>query len=126
MAQIGDESEAPEQAPADGSLRRFFSELVDDPDDGDCDSGDERRSDECVRDAAVMLESGDRPTEAPQDVEIGGFSGKRHGECGVGGLAIEAGTGETGSGKEVGDRFHRLEANISERRAQAQSPRCFL
>ncbi len=108
MAEVGDEREKPEQAPSDWSLGWFFSEFVNDPDDGDGNQSDEGRGDEGVRDAAVMLESGNRAAQSPEYVEVGGFGGERHGERCVGRLTVEAGASETGSGEEVGDGFHRL------------------
>ncbi len=68
--------------------------------------GDERRAQERVGDAAMMLEGGNRPGESPQHVEIGGFGCQRHRQGGVGGAAIEAAAGEDGSGEKVGDWFH--------------------
>ena len=56
--------------------------------------------------SAMVLEGGDGAFDGPEDVEVGGFGGERHGQGGVGGLAVEAGAGEDGSGHEVGDGIH--------------------
>ncbi len=109
MAQIGDEREEPEQAPADGNLRGLFSDLVNEPDDGNSDKSNDRRCNESVGDAPVMLESYNRTTESPDDVQVGSFGGERHGERGVGGFTVEAGATEAGSGKEMGDGIHRCQ-----------------
>ena len=64
------------------------------------------RSEKGVGDAAVVFEGGDRAAKSPEHVEVGGFRGEGHGQGRVGGAAVEAGAGETGSGEEVGDWFH--------------------
>ena len=126
MAQVGNECEAPEQAPAYWSFRRLFSDLVNDPDDGNCNQRDEWSRDKGMRDAAVMLESRDRTTECPEHVEIRGFSSERHGKCGVSRFTVEAGAGETGSGKKVGYGFHRLDANVTQRVCESAGKSCVL
>jgi hypothetical protein len=70
--------------------------------------GDERRSQQGVGDAAVVLESSHRATERPQDIQIGGLGRKSHGQGRIGGTAVEAGPSKTGSGEQVGDWFHGL------------------
>ena len=75
-------------------------------DGADDERGFEGEAEEGVGDAAVVLEGGDGAAEGPEGVEVGRFGGEGHGEGGVGGLAVEAGAGEAGSGQEVGDGFH--------------------
>ena len=60
--------------------------------------GDDGGADEGVGDSAVVLEGGNRSAEVPDEVEVGRFGGERHGQGGVGGSAVEAGSGEAGSG----------------------------
>lgn len=57
-------------------------------------------------DAAVVLEGGDGAFEGPEDVDVGECRGDGHGGGGVGGLAIEAGAGEDGSGHDVSEWVH--------------------
>ena len=56
--------------------------------------------------AAMMLEGCDGAAEGPEGVEVGGLSRERHGEGGVGCLAVETGPGKAGSGHEVGNWVH--------------------
>ena len=74
----------------------------------DDDCGFEGQAEEGVGPSAMMLEGGDGAVDGPEGVEVGGFGGERHGDGGVGCLAIEAGAGEAGSGHEVGYGFHGL------------------
>ncbi len=67
--------------------------------------GDENQSEKRMGEAAVMLESKDRAFETAEHVEIRRFGRQRHGRSGEGGLAVESGAGEAGSGQEVGDGF---------------------
>ena len=111
MAQKGYEGEEVEASPVDGGLllQRFVSPqtpAVDEPDDAYDDCRFEGEADESVGPTAVVLEGGDGSAERPEDVEVGGFGGERHGYRGVGGLAVEAGTREDGSGHEVGQGVH--------------------
>jgi hypothetical protein len=72
-------------------------------DDYGCFEGE---ADEGVGPSAVVLEGGDGAFEEPEDVEVGDLGGEGHGGGGVGGLAVEAGAGEDGSGHEVGQGVH--------------------
>ena len=92
-----------------GLLERFSltgAPAVEEPEDGDDDGGFEGKPEEGVGDAAMMLKGGDGTVERPEDVEVGGFGGDGHGDCGVGSLAIEPRAGEAGSGQQMGDWFH--------------------
>jgi hypothetical protein len=56
--------------------------------------------------SAVMLEGCYWPTKAPEDIDVGRLGRKSHGQCGVGGPAIEAGAAETCAGDKMRDGFH--------------------
>ena len=58
-----------------------------------------------MRKAAVMRESENWAFESSDDVEIRRLGRESHGRSGEGGLAIESGAGEAGSGQEMGERF---------------------
>jgi hypothetical protein len=60
-----------------------------------------------MRDAAVMLKAGYRPTKAPKNIQVGRLGRKSHGQSSVGRPAIEAGAAQACSGKEMRDRFHK-------------------
>ncbi len=92
----------------DGLLRVFSvgAPAVEEPDSSDDNCGFEWYADKCVGDAAMVLEGCDGAVDGPEGVDVGGLGGDGHGEGGVGGLAVEAGAGEDGSGHEVGDGFH--------------------
>ena len=77
---------------------------IDGHDDGGRFDGD---PEEGMGDAAMVLEPGDRATQAPKGVDVGKFSRDDHGQCGVGSMAIQAGTREARASEEVRDRFHR-------------------
>jgi len=79
---------------------------VEEVDGAENDCGFKRQPEEGVGDAAMVLEGSNGPAGRPEGVEVGGLGGERHGEGGVGGLAVEAGTCEAGAGHEVGDGFH--------------------
>ncbi len=81
---------------------------MEEPDGADDGGGFEGQAEEGVGHAAMVLEVCDGAANRPEGVEVGGFGGDGHGEGGVGGLAVEAGAGEDGTGHEVGDGFHGL------------------
>ena len=58
--------------------------------------------------AAVMGKAKDRIFEISQDVDIGRFRRQRHRGGGQRRLPVEAGAGEAGPGKKVGNRFQSL------------------
>ena len=58
--------------------------------------------------AAMMGKAKDRVLEIPQDVDIGGLGGQGHRGRGQRCLPVEAGTGEAGPGKKVGNGFQSL------------------
>jgi hypothetical protein len=70
------------------------------------DEGDNRCGDKGVSDAAVMLETDNRPAEAPDNIQIGSLGGQGRCECGIGSAAVEAGAADAGSGEEVGYWLH--------------------
>lgn len=55
--------------------------------------------------SAVMGEPVHRAFEAPKNVEIRRFGGKRHGRGGKSSLAVESGACKDGAGQEVSDWF---------------------
>lgn len=65
-----------------------------------------RRSDQCMRDAAMMLQFLDRTGKAPDNVEVRGFGGQRGGQRSVCGLTIQSGAADAGAGKKVRDGLH--------------------
>ena len=79
---------------------------MEEPDRAYDDGGFEGKAEEGVGPSAMVLEGGDGALDGPEDVEVGGFGGERHGQGGVGGLPVEAGAGEDGSGHEVRDGIH--------------------
>ena len=79
---------------------------VEEPDRAHHYAGHHGHGPEGVRDAAMMLESLDRPGESPEDVKVGGFGGQHGSERGVGGLAVESGAAQASAGKEMSDGFH--------------------
>ena len=120
MAEQGDEREAIEETPSDGrglfalmegllvGLRAFSAQapaMVEPYETYDYGCF-EWQADEGVGPAAMMLEVCDGAANQPQSIEVGSFGGQGHREGGVGGLAVEAGAGEDGTGHEVGDGFH--------------------
>ena len=128
VAAKSDEGEEPEQAPADGSGGRFgqkfgergcatFAPVVEEIDEGDDEGGFELEAEEGVGPAAVMLEGGDGAADGAEVVEVRSLGGEGHGEGGVGGPAVEAGTGEDGAGHEVGKGIHGVQDTVSQRDA---------
>src|SRR4030088_1108976 len=108
----GDEGKAVEQAPAYGGRGRLAgggltgAPAVEEPDRTDDDRGLEWEAKEGVGPAAMMLEGSDRAVDGPEEVEVGDFGRERHGDGGVGCLAIKPGSGEAGSGHQVGYGVH--------------------
>ena len=70
--------------------------------------GNQRRAEQRVGEAAMVLKGNQRPAKAPEDVEVGRFGGECHGQRGVRGFAVEAGAAEACAGEEMGDWFHRF------------------
>ena len=61
---------------------------------------------EGVGPSAMMLKGSDGAFDGPENVEVGRFGSERHGNGGVGCFAVEPGSGEAGSGHQVGYGFH--------------------
>ena len=106
MAEIGDQREEPEQEPSRRDGRLLSSQPVKAPAEERDHQRDQRRSQEGMGEAAMMLEGDQRSAKAPQHIEVGRFRGQRHGQRGICGLAIEAGAAQACAGEEVGDWFH--------------------
>ena len=87
---------------------------MEEPDSADDDRGLEWDAEEGVGPSAMMLEGGDGAFDGPEDVEVGRFGGDRHGDGGVGCLAVESCAGEAGSGHQVGYGFHRVRSMLPE------------
>jgi hypothetical protein len=113
---IGDEGGDKDPEPADGlaflcvPLARAEGAIqrpVDEPDEAGDYKSHSGRSDEGMRDSAMMLEADDRSPEGPEDVEVGRFGSEGGSERGVGGAAVEACATNAGSGEEVGDWLHK-------------------
>ena len=83
----------------------FAPEMVEPngPSDDCCDYGD---GDEGVGDSAVVLQSFDGASQAPEDVKVSGLRCEHGGQRGVDGFAIETGASDASAGKEVGDWLH--------------------
>ena len=79
---------------------------VDEPHRAHRYSGQQRSADKCVRDAAVVLESFDRASPFPENVEVGSLGRQSRGQRGIGALAVETGPADAGAGKEMGDGLH--------------------
>ncbi len=67
------------------------------PDCPDHHGGYDRRADERMGDAAMVLQLFDRAAQGPKNVEVGGFGGQGSGQRGVGGSAVQARTANAGS-----------------------------
>ena len=91
-------------------LASFHAPAMEEPDRAHDAGGFKRQADEGMRPSAMMLEGGDGAAKGPENIEIGSFGGQRHGQGGVGCLAVEAGAGEHGSGHQMGERVHGLPA----------------
>ena len=76
------------------------------PDNSGDNRGFQGYADESVGPSAMVLEGGDRPFESPENIEVGGLGGERHGQRGVGRLAIKTRAGEHRAGHEMRDWFH--------------------
>lgn len=80
------------------------------PDEAYNDSGFEGQAEQGVGPSAMVLKGCDGALDGPEGIEVGGLGRERHGHRGVGGLAIETGAGEDGSGHEVGQGVHGVPA----------------
>ena len=67
---------------------------------------DKRGAEKGMRDAAMMLEAGNRAAEAPKNIQVGRLGCQSHGQRSVGRPAIEAGAAKACASKEMRDRFH--------------------
>src|SRR5215471_6561254 len=70
-----------------------------------CRRCQERSADKGMRDAAMMLESGDGPVEVPQYVEVGSFRSQGYGQRGQCSLAVKAGAAQASAGEKVRNRI---------------------
>ena len=71
----------------------------------------DRKSNEGVRDATMVLEVCHRAAQAPEGVDVGELGRDGHGKRGVGCTTIEARTRQARACKEMGDRFHRTQSS---------------
>lgn len=83
------------------------------PHDGGDHERFKRRAKESMRNAAVVLEAGQRAADGPEDVDIRHLGGKRHGKGRVGGPPIETGAGENGAAQKMCDRFHAGDGSLN-------------
>ena len=81
---------------------------MEEPDRSHDNRGLEWNAEEGVGPSTVMLEGSDGPLNRPEDVEVRNFGSERHGDGGVGCLAVEPSSGEAGSGHQVGYGFHSI------------------
>ncbi len=126
VAEVGDEREEPEQQPSRRNRRLLSSQTMKTPAEERDHERDERRSQKCVGEAAMMLKGDQRPAEAPRDVEVRRFGGQGHGQRGICGLAVEAGAAQACAGEEVGDGFHRFVKECLAFEGSIQPPRLHL
>ena len=77
------------------------------PHDQSHGESDEGRSQESVRDAAVMLKTGYWAAKTPKHIEIRRFRSERHGQGSVSGPAIESRAAQACAGEEMSDGFHK-------------------
>ncbi len=75
---------------------------MEEPDSTNNEGGLEWNAKKGMGPSAMMLEGSDGAVDGPEDVEVGGFCRQRHGDGGVGCLAVEPGAGEADSGHQVG------------------------
>jgi hypothetical protein len=83
-----------------------LSPAVEQPNQPHHHPGHHRRGNECVRNAAMVLQFLNRPRKPPQHVNVRGLGSQHRGQRGVRRLPVQPGAANAGSGKKVGDRFH--------------------
>ena len=91
-------------------------------DEADDDAGNDRRADERVGDAAMVLEALNRADEGLEEVDVGGFGGEDRGQRAVSGGAVQAGAADACAGKKVRDGLHREIVSRAGARADLKAP----